>query len=111
MFHYHSFKLTIVGIFVAVCLVIGAPAVLASGTHNDGDDASMKHDSYNTGKVVFHKKLSCESCALKGVELTKANAASIIDKVSTDSDIQKALSSEEREAVLHYLNKRFFKSS
>ena len=79
--------------------------VNALGSHSSwvGDEGQQ----YETGKHVFHQKLKCAECPYGDVDLTIQDAGNLLAELQFDGKIGRTLEIFERDALRHYLKKRY----
>lgn len=82
---------------VAYCAVFANTANASGSVSPDGAQAS----GYQLGKAVFHRKLTCTSCAFEG----RGKSADDARKLITELDGVRTLTQREREAIVIYLTK------
>ena len=80
--------------------------VIASGEHDDSDKSSASSE-YNKGKTIVHKKITCDSCPMKGAELNKTLAKDIVSKLNKGDKTLGSLEATEVKVVVTYLQERF----
>ena len=74
-----------------------------------GGSGGNNNDNYNydLGRTTLSTKLTCETCPLADLELTKTTAAELLPKLKYKAELGKLLNFRERYAVKYFLKKRF----
>ena len=93
-------------LFLLTTLVL-SPTTFASGSYSTGAGGDQANQSYNLGKAAFYKKLICSSCPLAGSEPDAAKAAELVQQLPGKPEFAQKLTDSEREAVIHYLKRRY----
>lgn len=78
----------------------------ASGSFGGGAGIGA-HSSYNLGKSIFHKKLSCNACPANGIQMNRKGAKKLINDLEMDHGFASSLNTKSRKAVIAYLTRRF----
>ena len=86
---------------MAALLLSSVPS-WASGSESSGGMQTDDAQAYNMGKGVYAQKLACKGCLMAGKSLDAAMAKDLLSNKNLP-----ALSSDEKQALMVYLNRRF----
>ena len=106
-----------VGLATITCCMLSS-FVIASGAASGGSGFNQSGQMYMQGKIVFFKKLACDSgCPLTRSSVSRTSASTVLESLKsknalkankTDIDnVVSSLSSDEGEQVAQYLTRRF----
>ena len=84
----------------ALCLAAGQS--WASGSEASGSTQTDDAQAYTMGKGVYAQKLACKGCLMAGKSLDASMAKDLL----SNKDLP-ALSSDEKQALMVYLSRRF----
>ena len=77
------------------------------GGNGNGYGGNDSDYNYDLGRTTLSTKLTCETCPLADIELTKTTAAELLPKLKYKAELGKLLNFRERYAVKYFLKKRF----
>ena len=86
----------------AAAMFLAAGPSWASGSEASGSTQTDDAQAYNMGKGVYAQKLACKGCLMAGKSLDAAMAKDLLSNKNLP-----ALSSDEKQALMVYLNRRF----
>ena len=86
---------------MAALLLSSGPS-WASGSESSGGMQTDDAQAYNMGKGVYAQKLACKGCLMAGKSLDAAMAKDLLSNKNLP-----ALSSDEKQALMVYLSRRF----